>query len=87
MATQTEVQYVSDAEGKAVSVIVPIDLWQQIASERGMASPKPLTEQNTNCLTLEEWDAALDELAEGSENWPVLPPEAFERASFYGERG
>lgn len=37
MATQTEVQYVSDAEGKAVSVIVPIDLWQEIASERETA--------------------------------------------------
>lgn len=37
MAIQTEVQYVSDAEGKAVSVIVPIDLWQEIASERETA--------------------------------------------------
>lgn len=33
-----------------------------------------------------DFDALLDELAEGSENLPVLPPEAFERASFYGGR-
>lgn len=33
----TDVQYVSDASGKAVSVIVPIELWQVIASERETA--------------------------------------------------
>lgn len=33
----TDVQYVSDASGKAVSVIVPIELWQAIASERETA--------------------------------------------------
>ena len=33
----TDVQYVSDASGKAVSVIVPIELWQEIASERETA--------------------------------------------------
>ena len=33
----TDVQYVSDASGKAVSVIIPIELWQAIASERETA--------------------------------------------------
>jgi hypothetical protein len=33
----TDVQYVSDASGKAVSVIVPIELWQAISSERETA--------------------------------------------------
>jgi len=33
----TEIQYVSDAEGKPVSVLVPIDLWREIASERETA--------------------------------------------------
>ena len=37
MSTQTEIQYVSDAEGKPVSVLVPIDLWREIASERETA--------------------------------------------------
>lgn len=32
-----QVQYVSDEEGHAVSVIVPIALWQEIASERETA--------------------------------------------------
>jgi hypothetical protein len=31
------VQYVHDADGNAVSVIVPIDLWREIASERETA--------------------------------------------------
>ncbi len=33
----TEVQYVSDAEGKAVGVLVPIELWREIESERETA--------------------------------------------------
>jgi PHD/YefM family antitoxin component YafN of YafNO toxin-antitoxin module len=37
MLTQTEVQYVSDAEGNPVGVLVPIDLWREIASERETA--------------------------------------------------
>lgn len=34
MTAQGQVQYVSDEEGQAVSVIVPIELWHEIASER-----------------------------------------------------
>ena len=37
MTTQTEIQYVSDAQGRAVSVLVPIELWRQIESERETA--------------------------------------------------
>jgi PHD/YefM family antitoxin component YafN of YafNO toxin-antitoxin module len=33
----TEVQYVSDAAGKAVGVLVPIELWREIESERETA--------------------------------------------------
>jgi hypothetical protein len=34
-------------------------------------------------MSLEEFDAALDELAEGSENLPILPPEAYTREGIY----
>ena len=34
---ETEVQYISDAEGKEVGVIVPIELWHEIESERETA--------------------------------------------------
>jgi antitoxin YefM len=37
MLGQTEVQYISDADGKEVGVIVPIDLWHEIESERETA--------------------------------------------------
>jgi len=37
MVTQAEVQYISDATGKEVGVIVPIDLWHEIESERETA--------------------------------------------------
>lgn len=33
----TEIQYISDAEGNNVGVIVPIALWREIASERETA--------------------------------------------------
>ncbi|MCE9524554.1 MAG: hypothetical protein K8R36_00700 [Planctomycetales bacterium] len=33
----TSVHYVSDANGKAISVIVPIELWREIESQRETA--------------------------------------------------
>ncbi len=35
--TSPEIQYVSNQEGKPVAVIVPIDLWNEIESERETA--------------------------------------------------
>ena len=37
MAQETGVQYVSDDEGNAVAVIIPIDVWREIESERETA--------------------------------------------------
>ncbi len=37
MAGQAEIQYVSDADGNAIGVIVPIELWREIESERETA--------------------------------------------------
>lgn len=34
---EAEVQYISDADGKEVGVIVPIELWHEIESERETA--------------------------------------------------
>jgi antitoxin YefM len=34
MTTESPVQYVSDDSGNAVAVIVPIELWREIESER-----------------------------------------------------
>jgi PHD/YefM family antitoxin component YafN of YafNO toxin-antitoxin module len=37
MASEPHVQYVSDDDGKEIAVIVPIDLWREIESERETA--------------------------------------------------
>ncbi len=37
MAPESPVQYVSDASGNAVAVIVPIEVWREIESERETA--------------------------------------------------
>lgn len=37
MESSGEIQYVTDAEGWPVSVIVPIDLWREIESEKETA--------------------------------------------------
>ncbi|HEX8235986.1 MAG TPA: hypothetical protein VF600_08515 [Abditibacteriaceae bacterium] len=37
MTAPAQVQYVSDEEGHAISVIVPIELWREITSERETA--------------------------------------------------
>ena len=37
MIVETEVRYISDADGIEVSVIAPIELWHEIESERETA--------------------------------------------------
>jgi antitoxin YefM len=37
MTPESAVQYVSDSSGNAVAVIVPIDVWREIESERETA--------------------------------------------------
>ena len=37
MPHPAQIQYVSDQDGRPVSVLVPIDLWREIASERETA--------------------------------------------------
>lgn len=37
MQTSTEVQYILDADGQSIGVIVPMALWHEIASERETA--------------------------------------------------
>ena len=37
MPSETDLQYVSDDHGNAIAVIVPIDVWREIESERETA--------------------------------------------------
>ena len=38
MATQTELQYISNAAGQLLAVIVPIEVWREIESEPAIAN-------------------------------------------------
>ncbi|GAC1399232.1 MAG: hypothetical protein NVSMB56_14190 [Pyrinomonadaceae bacterium] len=83
MATQIEVQpdtaacIAADAEARGISV-------DEFLRELLMKKDAPETSKRS--ATIEEFRAALDSLAEGSENLPVLPPEANSRAFYYEER-
>ncbi len=95
MATQTQLQYVSDESGAAVSVIVPIELWREIEAqrdERDLESVARATaETGTDALKigggysadarrrLDAWHS-LEKIATGCEVDDT-------RASIYGERG
>jgi hypothetical protein len=48
---------------------------------------RELTSQNDDNIevSLEEFEAGLDELASASDSLPVLPPEAYTRESIYGD--
>jgi hypothetical protein len=46
------------------------------------AAPPPVGQRPT----LEEFEAAMDEMAEGTDDIPVLSPEATSRESIYGHR-
>jgi antitoxin YefM len=68
MSDATGVQYVHDAQGNAVSVIVPIDLWREIASERetahllksdAMKARLLAAKQRTDGISLEDARAKL----------------------------
>jgi hypothetical protein len=37
-------------------------------------------------LSVQEFEAGMDALAEGAEQLPVLPPEAYSRESIYGDQ-
>lgn len=54
MATQAEVQYISDATGKEVGVSVPIDLWHEMESERETAYLLSSTNMQRHLLEAKE---------------------------------
>jgi len=69
MSTPTSIQYISDIDGNPVGVIVPIDLWHEIESERETAyllkNPVMKTRlldamQRQESISLEEALAKLD---------------------------
>lgn len=61
---------------------VDVDVFTQKLIREHLPLHQP-TESLWNSLTPEEWIRQTRAWAETHANWPELPPEAFERASFY----
>ena len=74
--TETRLRAEADARGLAVEACA-----QSLLGNSG-----PLPEVEPKKQTVEDFREMLRKMAEGSENRPILPPEAFERESFYEDR-
>jgi hypothetical protein len=71
---QTETSLLARAQARGMT----LDAFVQSLVESAAAQPQRPR------MSDEEFEAALDELAEGSENLPILPPEAYTREGIYG---
>jgi hypothetical protein len=59
MLTMAEVQYVSDADGNNIGVIVPIALWRELASERETAYLSQSAAMKRRLLEAKERDKGI----------------------------
>lgn len=64
MAANLDVQYVSDSEGQTTAVLVPIELWRDIASERETAYllSSPMMKERLLKARARETGYSLDEV-------------------------
>jgi hypothetical protein len=75
LTPQAEAGLSAQAQSQGMSVNAYIQsVIERIAAQRGPAD-----------LSLEEFEAGLDELAAASDSIPVLPAEAYTRDSIYGD--
>ena len=61
MTTATEVQTASDAEGNAVAVIVPIDVWRRMQSESATAPGQKSESLQQRLLGARRRDASVSD--------------------------
>jgi hypothetical protein len=78
--TQDEFRSVKEAEARGVDVHA---LLRSIIASLSQVTPP---DHFYFTASSEEWEAAMDELAEGGENLPILPPEAYDRENMYEDR-
>jgi hypothetical protein len=55
--------------------------------ERNLPPQSSLTQTLWNTLSPEEWIREFEAWTESHRHLPILPPEAYDRASFYEDRG
>lgn len=69
---QTDIQYVSDKKGQTVAVIVPIDLWHDIESERETAYllRSPTMKRRLLEAKNRQGELGLEEVCETLRIWP-----------------
>ena len=77
ISIQLEPEVETSLLARAQAQGMTLDAFVQSLVKGTVAGPPPP-------MSDEEFEAALDELAEGSENWPILPPEATTREGIYG---
>jgi hypothetical protein len=74
MAVNRDIQYVSDESGRAVGVLVPIDLWREIASERETAYLLQSETMKKRLLEAKDGTSGIPlEEAKGTA-WNLTPP-------------
>ena len=72
---ELEARLVARARAQGMS----LDAYLRTVVEQAAATEAP------SKVSPEEFEAGLDALAEGCENLPVLPPDAYRRESIYGD--
>ncbi len=77
ISIQLEPEVETSLLARAQAQGMTLDAFVQSLIKGSVAGPQPPP------MSDEEFEAALDELAEGSENLPVLPPEATTREGIY----
>ena len=61
-----------------------VDRWGKTPLEADAHRESATDGNDARQVSLEEFEAGLDELASASDSIPVLPPEAYTRESIYG---
>ncbi len=69
----------AEFKGKRVKLML-------VTEEPGGNGHKQETSHFYDTATPEEWEAVMDALAQGGEDLPILPPEAYDRENLYEDR-
>ncbi len=90
MAAQMQIQYVSDAEGHPVSVLVPIELWREIESKRRLLEDDSRGGAQENAALQAKFDALVkqwrQETATLSSTTKIVTHPAYQRIMAMGEK-